>query len=76
MNDEKGVRNTRAEMELAKQKSEKTFSTGPKQPGRYKLYDKIKGHVSLKTVDTVIIVTAVLIVLLLVYGVMTANPSG
>ena len=73
MNDEKSLRNARAEMEAAKQKSEKTFATGPKQPRRYKLYDKIKDHVSLRTVDTVIIVTALLIVGLLVYGILTAQ---
>lgn len=75
MNDEKSVRNTRAEMEVAKQLSEKTFSAGPKQPRRYKLYDKIKDHVSLRTVDTVIIITAALIIGLLVYGILTGKPQ-
>ena len=74
MNDEKGIRNTRAEMEVAKKQSEKTFSNEPKRPGRYKIYDRIKDHVSLRTVDTVIIVTAVLIVGLLVYGIITGKP--
>ena len=62
MNDERSVRNTRAEMEVAKQQSEKSFPTGPKQPRRYKLYDKIKDHVSLRTVDLVIIITSVALV--------------
>lgn len=75
MNDEKSIRNTRAEMEVAKKQSEKTFSTGPKQPRRYKLYDKIKDRVSLRTVDTVIIVTAVLIVVLLIYGIVTGQRA-
>ena len=75
MNDERNIRNTRAEMEAAKKQSEKTFSAGPKQPRRYKLYDKIKDHVSLKTVDTVIIITVVLIIGLLVYGILTANTQ-
>ena len=75
MNDEKSVRNTRAEVEAARQQSEKTFATGPKQPRRYKLYDRIKDHVSLRTVDTVIIITAALIVGLLIYGIITGNPS-
>ena len=75
MNEEKSVRNTRAEMEIAKQQSEKTFAVGPKQPRRYKLYDKIKDNVSLKTVDTVIIVTAALIIGLLVYGIITGTPQ-
>lgn len=75
MNDERSVKNARAEMEVAKQQSEKTFSSGPKQPRRYKLYDKIKDHVSLRTVDTVIIITAVLIIGLLVYGILTGKPQ-
>lgn len=75
MNDEKSVRNTRAEMEAAKQQSEKTFSAGRKQPRRYRMYDKIKDHVSLRTVDAVIIITALLIVGLLVYGILTGKPQ-
>lgn len=75
MNDEKSVRNTRAEMEAAKQQSEKTFSAGSRQPRRYRLYDKIKDHVSLRTVDAVIIITAALIVGLLVYGILTGKPQ-
>ena len=73
MSDERSAKSARAEMEIAKQQSEKTFSAGPKQPRRYKLYDKIKDHVSLRTVDTVIIITAVLIVGLLVYGILTGQ---
>ena len=73
MKDERGVRNTRAEMELAKQQSEKTFSAGPKQPRRYKLYDKIKDNVSLRTVDLVIIITSVLLIAALVIGILTGQ---
>ena len=61
-------------MEIAKRQSEKTFSKEPKQPGRYRIYDKIKDHVSVRTVDTVIIITAALIVILLVVGIATAKP--
>ena len=74
MKDDRSVKNTRAEMEIAKRQSEKTFSREPKQPGRYKVYDKIRDHVSLRTVDTVIIITAALIVILLVVGIATGNP--
>ena len=74
MKDDRSVKNTRAEMEIAKTQSEKTFSKEPKQPGRYKIYDKIKDHVSVRTVDTVIIITAALIVILLVVGIATGNP--
>jgi len=75
MNEEKEVRNTRAELEAAKRQSEKTFSAGPKRPGRYRIYDRIKDRVSLRTVDTVIIVTAALIIVLLVYGIATRSPQ-
>ena len=73
MNDDRSAKNARAEMELAKRQSEKTFSTDPKLPRRYKLYDKIKEHVSLRTVDTVIIITSVLLVAALVIGILTGK---
>ena len=62
-------------METAKAQSERTFSAGPKRPVRYKLYDRIKDRVSLRTVDTVIIITAVLIIGLLVYGILTGKTQ-
>ena len=64
----------RAEMEAAKAESEKKFSSNT-LPRRYRLYDKIKDHVSLRTVDTVIVITALLIVGFLIYGIVTASPS-
>ncbi len=69
----KEERNARAEMEVARQKSEKQFSPDQRLPRRYKMYDKIKDRVSLRTVDTVIVVTAVLIVALLVIGMATGK---
>ena len=60
-------------MDAAKTQSEKTFSNATR--GRYKLYDKIKQNVSLGTVNTVIIVTALLIVGLLIYGIATRTPA-
>ena len=60
-------------MESAKQQSERTFSPQQKLPRRYKLYDKIKDHVSLRTIDAVIIITSLLIIGLLVYGIITAE---
>ena len=74
MKDSMNIRQARAEMETAKAQSERTFSARPRQPRRYKIYDKIKDHVSLRTVDSVIIVTVVLIIGLLVYGIVTAKP--
>ena len=44
-------------------------------PRRYRLYDKIKDHVSLRTIDTVIVVTALAIVALLVIGIATAGKG-
>ena len=73
MNDDRSTRNARAEMELAKRQSEKTFSADPKQPRRYKLYDKIKDNVSLRTVDLVIIITSVLLIAALVIGIVTGK---
>ncbi len=75
MKDKNTIRTARAEMEAAKVQSERTFSDDPKLPRRYRLYDKIKDHVSLRTVDTVIIITAVLIISLLVVGIMTGKPQ-
>ena len=74
MKDDNSIRAARAEMDTAKAQSEKAFSKEPRMPRRYKLYDKIKDHVSLRTVDMVIITTAVLMVGLLVIGIITGKP--
>ena len=42
-------------------------------PRRYRVYDRIKEHVSLRSIDLVIAVTAILIVVFLVIGIMTGN---
>ena len=73
MNDDRSAKNARAEMELAKRQSEKTFSAEPKRPKRYKLYDKIRDNVSLRTVDLVIIITSVALVAALVIGILTGK---
>lgn len=65
----------RAEMEAAKEKAERDSSSSAQLPRRYRLYDKIKDHVSLRTVDLVIAVTSLLIVVLLVYGIVTGSPQ-
>ena len=62
-------------MEAAKAQSEKNFGTEQKLPRRFRLYDKIKDNVSLRTVDWVIALTAFLIVALLVIGIVTAHPQ-
>lgn len=73
MNDKRSIRNARAEMEAAGRKTERSAAGEPKQPGRYKVYDKIRDRVSLRTVDIVIAVTALLIVGLLIYGIATGD---
>ena len=75
MKDEQSIRAARAEMEAAKTRSEKDFGTDQKLPRRYRLYDKIKDNVSLRTVDIVIAVTALLIIGFLIYGILTAQPQ-
>lgn len=74
MKEQENGLSARAEMEAAKAESEKKFSDQT-LPRRYRLYDKIKDHVSLRTVDAVIVITALLIVGFLIYGIMTASPS-
>ena len=72
--DETEIRQARAEMEQAKAASERSFGE-QKLPRRFQLYDKIKENVSLRTVDTVITVTALLIIALLIYGIATGTPQ-
>ncbi len=74
MKEQENGLSARMEMEAAKTESEKKFSSNT-LPRRYRLYDKIKDHVSLRTVDTVIVITALLIVGFLIYGIVTASPS-
>ena len=76
MKDDASIRAARAEMEAAKSKSEKDFGPNQKLPRRYRLYDKIKDHVSLRTVDIVIAVTALAIIGFLIYGILTAQPPA
>lgn len=65
-------RQARAQMEAAKAEVEKKVQQLPR---RFGIYDKIKENVSLRTIDTIIIATSVLIVVLLVVGIVTGNPQ-
>ena len=65
-------RQARAQMETAKAEVEKKTQQLPR---RFGIYDKIKDNVSLRTIDTIIIATSVLIVVLLVVGIVTGNPQ-
>ena len=65
-------RQARAQMENAKAEVEKKAQQLPR---RFGIYEKIKDHVSLRTIDTIIIATSVLIVVLLVVGILTGNPQ-
>ncbi len=73
MKNETNIRAARAEMENARSQAERK-QADPSVPRRYKLYDRIKDHVSLRAIDTIIVVTALLIVGFLIYGIATANP--
>ena len=64
----------RAEKEEAEARSAKSSSEGQKLPRHYKLYDRIKDNVSLRTIDIVIISTSALIIIALIYGILTATP--
>ena len=44
-------------------------------PRRYRLYDKIKLNVSLRTIDIIIIAVSLAIIVLLIYGIITGNPQ-
>ncbi len=63
-----------AEKEEADSKAAKSSPDGQQMPKRYRLYDKIKDNVSLRTVDTIIIATSVLIIIALIYGIATGTP--
>ena len=76
MKDDASIRAARAEMEEAKARSEKDFGFNQKLPRRYRLYDKIKENVSLRTVDIVIAATALAIIGFLIYGILTAQPPA
>lgn len=51
-------------------------SWGEKSYARYKIYDRIKDHVSLRAVDAIIVISALLIIIFLVYGIMTGSPRA
>ena len=73
MKKENTGRQARAAMDQAKAQSEKTFGGKSEGPRRYKLYDKIKENVSLRTIDAIIIGTSVLIIALLIFGIATGT---
>lgn len=69
-------------MEQAADRSRRQFGEGdargeplPKRPRRYKLYDRIVGRVSLGAMNAIVAVTALLLVAVLIYGIVTANPT-
>ena len=68
------ARAAQEQKDAAKAQSGKTFQDAENLPRRYKLYDRIQEHLSLRGINTVIIVTSLLIIGLLIYGILTANP--
>ena len=74
MSGKNDIRQARAEMESAAERAQ--AESAPRgEPRRYKLYDRIKDHVSLKAVDAIIVVTSLLIIAALIYGIATATPQ-
>ncbi|MBR1707600.1 MAG: hypothetical protein IJ719_02075 [Clostridia bacterium] len=71
-------REERLQMDQAKERAERSLAsdgdTG-KRPARYKVYDRIKDNVSLRTIDIVIVITVILLVIALVYGIATGTPA-
>ena len=68
------ARAAQEQKEAAKAQREGTFKDAENLPRRYRLYDKFQEHLSLRGINIVIIVTSLLIVGLLIYGILTANP--
>ncbi len=48
--------------------------TSARLPRRYKLYDRIKGRVSVTTMNVIICATVLLLIIALVYGIATGTP--
>ena len=71
-------REARARMEAeelaSRRRQESAGSDSPRRPRRYKLYDRIKDRVSVTTMNVIITVTALLLIIALVYGIATGNP--
>lgn len=68
------ARAAREQKEASKAQDGSTFKDPENLPRRYRLYDRISEHLSLRGVNAVIIVTSLLIVGLLIYGILTASP--
>lgn len=73
-------RSERLELEEAAKASEKQFGQTDaegkpvqKLPKRYKLYDKIAKHLTLRMIDTIIVVTVILIIAAIVLGMITGR---
>ena len=73
-------REARARMAQAENASRRKFmpsaerSGAPREPRRYRLYDRIKDRVSVNTMNVIIAATALLLVVALVYGIATGTP--
>ena len=68
------ARAAQEQKEASKAQSGTTFKDAENLPRRYKLYDKIQDHLSLRGINIVILVTSLLIVALLIYGILTGSP--
>ena len=70
----RAARAAREQKEASIAQNGSTFKDPENLPRRYRLYDRISEHLSLRGVNAVIIVTSLLIVGLLIYGILTASP--
>ena len=77
-------RTARARMAEAEKTSKRSMEAGgtdaagnprPRRPQRYKLYDRIKDHVSVTTMNVIIGATVLLLVIALIFGIATGNPQ-
>ena len=65
---------TSADGSLGEAPGDGSDTSGKGRPRRYKLYDRIADNVSVRTMNIIITVVAVLIVVLLIYGIITGTP--
>lgn len=76
-------RASRARLEQAAEQARRQQGTGvdgggspaPRQPRRYKLYDRIKGRVSVTAMNVIICATVLLLIIALVIGIATGTPQ-
>lgn len=75
---QRAARARMAEAERTSKRNAGTDTAGsglPRRPQRYRLYDRIKGRVSVTTMNVIIGATALLLIIALIVGIATGNPQ-